>query len=117
MALNGKKKTSALLQSCKEAYEKVTTENLALLRYIPLDFSTIHMLVFSDGSFQILPYKHSQVGFVFVLADGHERCNLFQCHSSRATRRPASSEEPELLSLDISLHWLRSQRHIMMQLL
>lgn len=117
MALQGKKKTVALLNSCREAYAAVPNQQLASLRYVPLDFATIHNLVYSDGSFQNLPDKHSQIGFVFFLADGSDRCNLFHWHSSRATRRPSSTEEAELLALDVAFLGLRNQRRIMFQLL
>lgn len=117
IALQGKQKTIALLKGCLEAYANLQAESLAFLRYVPLEFATIHIRVFSDSSFQNLPDKQSQLGFVFFLADGNDCCNIFHWHSSRATRRPASTEEAELLALDVALLRLRNQRRIMFQLL
>lgn len=117
MALQGAKKTVALLCSCHEAYVLISHGNLASLRYVPLNFDTIHIRLFSDGSFQNLPDKHSQIGFVFILADGNEKSNIIHWHSSRATRRPASTEDSELMALDVASLRLRNQRRIIFQLL
>lgn len=57
MELQGKRKTVALLNSCRETYKKIPEEQLALLRYVPLDFVTIHIRIFSDESLQNLPEK------------------------------------------------------------
>lgn len=69
--------TFALVKSVQEAYESIANENLASLRYVPKDFATIQIRIFFDTSFQNLLEKISQVGFVFVHADGIECCNLF----------------------------------------
>lgn len=116
-ALQGKKKTVSLLQSCRKAYNQLAVDNLASLRFVPLDFESIHIRVFSDSSFQNLPDKHSQIGFIFTLADKHDKTNIFHWHSSRATRRPTSTEEAELFALDVALQRLRNQRKIVFQLL
>lgn len=113
MALQGKKKIFAVLQDFKSAYAQVPEEQLASFRYVPLDFATIHIRVYSDGSFQNLPDKQNQVEFIFVLADGNDRCNLFYWDISRSTHRPASTEEAELLALDFSLPRFLNQRRIM----
>lgn len=51
MALQGKQKTVELLKSCGETYVKVPKDELVSLRYVPLDFATIHIHMFSAGSF------------------------------------------------------------------
>lgn len=117
MALQGKNKTVALMQSCRDAYARVPIDRLAKLRYVPLNFSTVHIHVFFDAPFPNLTDMHSQVGFVFFFADGNNKCNLFHCSSIQATRRPASTEEAEILALNFALLRLRNQRRIMLQLL
>lgn len=85
MALQVQSKIVALLHSGREAYAPILLEKLANLRCVPLDFGTVHIGVFYDGSFQNLPAKQSQVGFVFLLADGDNNFNLFHWQSGRDT--------------------------------
>lgn len=117
MALQGTTKTVALLQSCCAAYQNVAIDKLASLGYAPLEFDTIHIRVFTDGSLENLPDKLSQIGFLFVLIDGDNRCTIFHWHTSRATRRQSSTEEAELFSLHLALQRFRKQCQIMFQLL
>ena len=49
MALEGKTNKFAVVNICREAYEKIPNEEHASLRYIPFDFDTIHIRVFADG--------------------------------------------------------------------
>lgn len=116
MAVQGKLKTVALLNSCHEAYEKVPIETLALLCCAPLDFASIRIRVFSSRSFQSFPENHSHSGFFFLLADCHDQSNLFHLHSGRATRHPALTNEAELLALDDTLLRLRNQLRFVFQL-
>lgn len=116
-ALQGKPKTVNLLQICPHEYKNVTIEKLASLRYVPLDFDTIHVKVYTEGSLQNLPDKHSQIGLIFILADGDNSWNTCHWHSSRALRSPSSTEEGELFAFDFSLKRFFSQRQIMFQLL
>lgn len=89
MALHGKTKRVALFNRCSEAYAKIPSDNLSSLSYVPLNFDSIHLGMFSDGSFQNIPDKRSQVGYIFVLAEENHKCNLFHLHRSRPTRRPS----------------------------
>lgn len=77
MDIQGKKKTVELLTGCHEANANIPEEQLESLRYVPPDFDNIHIRVFSDASFQNLPDRHPQIGFIFVLSDGNDKCNLF----------------------------------------
>lgn len=52
MALQRKVRTLSVLHRCREAYERGSNEILATRRYVPLDFSTIHIRVSADGSIQ-----------------------------------------------------------------
>lgn len=117
MALQEAKETVTLLNSCQDAYVKVDREKLARLHYVPLDFKTVQIRVFSDGSFQNLSNKHSQIGFVIILEDANDHYNIFTWHSCRATRREWSTKEAELFALDSALLRLRNQRDITFQLL
>jgi len=50
--------------------------NVSTLRNIPLEESTIHLRVYSDGLYQNLPTKHSQIGFIIGLGDKEENFNV-----------------------------------------
>ncbi|MEM1282624.1 MAG: hypothetical protein AAGG81_03640 [Chlamydiota bacterium] len=70
------------------------------LSYVPLDEPSIHLRIYADAAFQNLGTKHSQTGYVIYLADKHDNVNLVHWHSSRAPRRPFSTEQAELMALD-----------------
>ena len=74
MALQGKVKTVSVLQSCHENYEVIPANNLEFLRYVPLEFDTIHIRVYYDGSFQNLPDKNSQVDLDLSFTDDNDIC-------------------------------------------
>lgn len=116
MALQGKTKTIALLCACQNAYAKLSGENLSSHRYVPLAFESIHMRVFSDGSFQNLPENHLKVGFVFTFADKYNDSNIFHWHSGHASRCPASTKKAELLPLNTALQRFQNQRMVAFQL-
>lgn len=117
MEPQGMQETTTLLNFCRQAYSQIQLHQLALLRNASLEFDTIHIRVYSNVSFLNLPEKHSQIGFVFVLADGNDKNNLSDWYRSCASRWPASTEEAKLLSLDIALNRLQNQRKIVFQLL
>jgi len=90
---------------------------LAMITYVPLDYETIHIRVYSDGAFQTLSTKHSQIGFLVFLADKDDTCNIIHWHSARAPRRPCSTEKSELMALDVALRVTENLRKIVFQLL
>lgn len=65
MTLPEKLKTLPLPHSFQHEYINVLDEKLASLRYVPLDFPSINIRVVSYSSFQNLPDKNTQIGFVF----------------------------------------------------
>lgn len=71
----------------------------------------------ADGSFKNILHKHFQIGFIFILDDVDNRCNVFHCHISSVMRRPSSMEEAKLFSVDVALERFRNQRKIMFQFL
>lgn len=117
MAPQGKSKRVTILNSCDEAYLNASKEKLISLLFVPLEFFSIQAQIVSNLLFQNLPEKHLQIEFTLLHSDGHDQCNLFQRHSSRATRWPASTDEAELLALDIYLLRLCNCRRNMFQLL
>lgn len=117
IALQGTQKPFPLLHRTAEALQHASDQELTTLTYKPLDFATIHIRVFSDGSYQNLPDKHSQIGFIICISDKDDNCNITHWHSSRASRRPTSTDESELFALDLALNRLRSHRKIIFQLL
>lgn len=95
----------------------IKTNKLAVLKYIPLDEQSSHIRMYSDGSFQNLGTKHSQIGFIIGIADKLDGFNLVHWHSSRAPRRVHSTEESELMALDAGLRCLDNLRMVMFTLL
>ena len=87
------------------------------IQYVSLHEDSIHIRVYSDGSFQNLPTKHSQIGFIIGIADKDDKFNIIHWHSSRAPRRPCSTEQSELMALDIALRTLENIRSIIFALL
>lgn len=77
---------------------------MASLNYTLLYLRTIHIRVFSDGSFQNLHNKHFQIGLIIALADNNGKVNIAHWHSSRASRRPISTGESELPAFDLALN-------------
>lgn len=116
VAFQGKQKNLALLKGCRKAYANIDAGTLEFLPYVQLKLATIHISVFFDSSFQNLPDNHSQLGFIFFLADENNRSSIFHCHKSRATRLPASTEEAKVLALDVALPRLCNLRRIIFQL-
>lgn len=68
-------------------------KELSALCYVPLKDATMNLRVYSDGSFQNLDRKHSQIGFLIALADSADNINIVHGHSLRSTRRPSSMEQ------------------------
>ena len=97
----------ALLDSKKDSNDEI--------KYVPLHEDNIHIRVYSGGSFQILATKHSQIGFIGI-ADKDDNFNRVHWHSSRAPRRPCSTEQSEFMALDIALRTLESIRSILFAL-
>lgn len=60
------------------------------------------LLTHSDASFQNLPTKHSQAGFCVFLADGDYNVDLIHFHRSRAPIGGHSTEQTELVVLDLA---------------
>lgn len=89
----------------------------AKIKYVSLDFDSIYIRVYSDGSNQNLALKHSQVGYVIALSDKDNRLKVVQWHSSRASRSAHSTEESELLALDLSFRSIRNMRMVVFELL
>jgi len=101
----------------KQALRLAKMDHMSQLKYAPLDEETTHIRVYSDESFQNLELKHSQIGFIIVLADKNHKFNLIHWHSSRSPRRPHSTEESEMMALDVALRSLKILRMIIFQLL
>ena len=116
-ALQGKSKQLKLLHETDKHLRIVKEEHLAKLTNVPLDLSTASVRVYSDGAYQNLEDKHSQIGFVLGIADQDDNINIFHWSSCRTPRRAHSTEEAELMALDIALRTIRNMRHIVFQLM
>ena len=65
------------------------------LTYVKLDMETLRVIVFTDSSFANNKDNSSQIGYVLVLADGNNKCNLIHWSSikcKRVTRSVLASE-------------------------
>ena len=90
----------SILIATYDALQNAKKKEHAKLKYIPLNNESIHIRLYADAAFQNLRTKHSQIGFIIYLADGNNNVNLIHWHSSRAPRRPHSTEQAELMALD-----------------
>lgn len=61
--------------------------------------------------------KHSQMCYLIGIADKDDKFNITHSQSSRAPRRSHSTEESELMALDIALRCLEKYGRIIFQLL
>lgn len=66
-----------ILQKTKNALMNIQSNCKASLNYVQLDEETIHIWVYTDGSYQNLETKHSQIGFIIGLADKDDHFNIF----------------------------------------
>lgn len=82
----------------------------------PLAFSFIHIRLHTDGVYQNLKEKHFQIGFSITVSDRHNSSNIIHWQSSRASRRPSSTEEAELFLLDHALGSIRNLQEVVLQL-
>lgn len=104
------------MHGCSDAYKTISLDNLASIRYIPLEFDTIHICVYTDGHFRTFTISILKlVSFSFSLMV--KMLHYIPLNSSRATRRPSSTEEAELFALEVALQRFRNERQIMFQLL
>ncbi len=98
----------SLLQNIRKTIAETQKEKTSSLRNVQMDEESIHIRVYSDGAFQNLPTKHSQIGFIIALADRFDTFNIVHWQSARANRRPHSTEQSELLALDAALRCIEN---------
>lgn len=74
---------------------QISNQNLGL-NFVKLGPQTLRLIVFTDSSFANNADQSSQIGFVILLADAHNRCNLIQWSSIKCRRinRSALTSEP-----------------------
>ena len=121
---------SVALQSSKENPRTVNTlltTRMVLCKikdngYGRIDFKelqeeSIHIRLYTDGAFQNLSTKHSQIGFIVALSDAENGFNIVHWHSARAPRRPHSTEESEIMALDSGMKTIRNLRHMVFHIL
>lgn len=117
LSLQGRSKPVSLLQVARSALQAAQILNHVTLCNVSLDCNSVHMHVYTDGAYQNLPDKHSQIGFIFTLPEEHNHTDIPHWHSSRAPRLPASTEESKLFSLGQAFRSLENLREIVFQLL
>ena len=102
----------SVLISTHAALRQAKENQHAKLNYIPLDSPTTHIRIYADAAFQNLRTKHSQIGFIVYLADKDDNVNIAHWHSSRAPRQPHSTDQAELMALDIALRSTENMANI-----
>ena len=101
----------------RNALRYIQKNLLSTLNFKPLHRESIHIRMYTDGAFQNLKTKHSQIGFVIMLSDKNNVSNIVHWHSARANRRPNSTEESEIFALDAGIKCIRNMRKIIYELL
>lgn len=69
------------------------------LRFVKLDLHTLRLIIFTDSSFANNADHSSQIGFVILLADAHNRCNIIQWSSVKCRRITRSVLASELYAM------------------
>ena len=110
-------RTVKTMIDARNALRYIQKNLLSTLTFKPLDNQSIHIRMYTDGAFQNLSTKHSQIGFVIMLSDKNNVSNIVHWHSARANRRPNSTEESEMFALDAGIKCIRNMRKIIYQLL
>lgn len=72
------------------------------INYIAIDELSIHIRIHAESAFEYLRANHSQIGFTIRLSHQHDNVNVMHWYSSRTPRRPYSTEQVELVALDIA---------------
>jgi hypothetical protein len=90
------KKTYKVLRDmvayCRETYD-------VGLRFIPLDVSSLRLVLFTDASFGNADDLSSQLGFIVLLADGMNNANIIHYGSQKSKRVTRSVLAAEILAL------------------
>ena len=110
-------RTAKSMIDARKAVIYIRDRSLSTLEYKGLHNASIHIRLYTDGAFQNLATKHSQIGFVVMLSDKKDVSNIIHWHSARAPRRPNSTEESEMMALDCGIKCIRNMRKIVFQLL
>ena len=100
------------LHSCTFIFWTYVNVRLRLLQILD-----VRVGMAKDRQYQNLDDKYSKIGFVLGIADQDDNINIFHWSSCRALRRAHSTEEAELMALDIALRTIRNMRHIVFQLM
>lgn len=109
------KKTVETLGSTRSVLDKIRKNDLCKIEFCEQDFDSIHIRLYTDGFFQTLPTKHCQRGFIVALSETFHDFSIIHLDNSRAPRRPCSSEEIEVLALEIGIRSLRNLKQIIFQ--
>lgn len=71
------------------------------LKFIPLDISTLKLVVFTDSSFATNPDYSSQLGYVIALVDGEGKANTIHWQSVKCKRVTKSVSASELYAISL----------------
>lgn len=69
------------------------------LRFVPLDISSLTLVVFTDASFANNQDLSSQIGYVIVLADAKNKANIIHWSSTKCKRIARSVLASELYAM------------------
>lgn len=102
---------------CKSVLSYATTNLTSPLQFVLFDYYTVYIRVYADEAYQNLAMKHSQVVYIITLSDHAEATNVVHWHSVCASRQFHSTEEAELLALDLAFREIQNMRMSIFQLL
>lgn len=111
LALQGGKKNPETIHIVLVTWEvsyEIRDDVLTCIRYSILDLGTIDITLFTDAAFRNMAKKTSQIGLVLFLSDKQSKFNIIHRNSSRAPRRPHSTEESKFMALDVGTKSLRN---------
>lgn len=87
------------VKQLNKAIAQATQDPNRGLKFVQLDLDSLCMAVFVDAGFATNPDKSSQIGFIIVLMDKHNRMNVVHYGSSKSKRVTRSVLAAELFSL------------------
>ena len=99
LAIPESKLTDAHYKKMKHLVERCKSTAKTGLKYVPLDDSSLRIMLFTDASFANTHNLKSQIGFVVVLSDKDGKANIIHYGSSRCKRIARSVMAAEILGM------------------
>lgn len=75
------------------------------LNFVPLNLDNVRLVLASEASFENAPGSKSQLGYVIMIFDDDNNCNIIHYGSNRCTRIARSVMADELHDLTLGLDY------------